>query len=252
MSLEGWTVYSFDSLTSTQDVARDYVGHKMAEGKPLPFAILAAAQTAGRGRGGNVWVSTPTGNLYTSLAVPVPSVPLRLAGQYSFLAAIAVADTLAAFGVDGIQLKWPNDILVNSRKIAGILLESVPSHLGTVDTLIIGIGVNLKTAPDGATAVVDHIRGESIAPSVFLDRLTKEMQSALDAMTAKGFPVIREKWLDRAYGVGQRLRVRLPSETFYGEFVGLDDSGALQVISDGETRPRYIHSGDVFFDIKDK
>lgn len=239
-----WTIFSFESLGSTQDVAKSYLPREK-EAKPLPFAVRADVQTAGRGRLGNQWVSL-TGNLFTSLCVDVGSVPAQRAGQYSFLAAVALMNTLAEYGVTGAQNKWPNDILVSGQKIAGILLESDIDAQGQINALIIGVGVNLAAAPDGAISVRD-ITGASISPSDFLEKFIDKLQNQLDGIALNGFAAIRESWLSKAYGLGQKIRVRLPAETFYGEFLGLDDGGALLVRPEGETETRIIHSGEVFF-----
>ena len=243
-----WTIFSFESLGSTQDIAKSY----LAEGrghKPVPFAVRADVQTAGRGRLGNQWASL-VGNLFTSLCVDVGGVTAQKAGQYSFLAAVALMDTLAEYGITDAQNKWPNDVLVNGQKIAGILLESDINPDGTINALIVGMGVNLVAAPDGAISVRD-VTGETISSSDFLEKFIDKLQNQLDGMALNGFVAIRESWLSKAYGLGAQIRVRLPNETFYGEFVGLDEAGALLVRPENANVPRIIHSGEVFFELKE-
>lgn len=239
-----WAIHHFESVGSTQDMAKQY----LAEGRPLPFAILADSQTSGRGRIGNLWTS-PKGNLYVSLVIGDLCCPVKDAGRYSFLTAVALMETLSAFGVVGAQNKWPNDVLVGGKKIAGILLESDIGHDGFIKSLIIGAGVNLQSAPDGAVSVAE-LTGKAISPDDFLERFVQQIQAHLDILDVQGFSSIRAKWLGKAYGLGTEIRVRLPHETFYGQFQGLDDHGALMVLVAGEERPRIIHSGDVFFERK--
>lgn len=236
-----WHIHSFEILTSTQDVAKQYLN----EGRPLPLVVQADMQTASRGRSGNKWISSK-GNLLFSAVIPLQNVSARDAGQYSFLAAVALINVFTALGVTDIQNKWPNDVLVGGKKIAGILLESDISADGSLKSLIIGFGINLVASPDGAVHLQNLIN-TTIQPLEFLDKLNAEMQIQLDRMAADGFAPLRKTWLSHAYGLGTEIRVRLPSETFFGEFLGLDDDGALLVKVAGEDTHRTIHSGEVFF-----
>lgn len=237
-----WQIHSFETLTSTQDIARQY----LTEGKLLPFAVQADMQTASRGRSGNKWVSVK-GNLLTSLVIPLQNVRARDAGQYSFLTSVALIQTLKDLGVEEtIQNKWPNDVLVNGQKIAGILLESDIGANGTLQALIIGIGVNLVSAPEGAAHIGSYIQNVP-QPTEVLHQFIDHLQAQLDIIAREGFAPIRKTWLSLAYGLGSEIRVRLPHETFYGIFNGLDENGALIVqVKDGDA-PRIIHSGEVFF-----
>lgn len=237
-------IYHFDTVSSTQDTAKAY----LAESCAVPFVVIADEQTQGRGRSGHQWVSLK-GNLYSSIVIPLDNVSVKDVGQYSFVTAVALMDCLDDYGVTNARNKWPNDILVDGQKIAGILLESDIGEDGLLTALIIGVGVNLVHAPDGAVSLYDHAKhhdgsGQKNARG-FLNRLLSHLQTNLDMMKQTGFSSIREKWLIRAYGLGSIIRVRLPNETFYGEFTGLDTDGALLVQVDGH--PKKVYSGDVFF-----
>jgi len=232
-------IYHFENLTSTQDIAKQY----LSEGQNLPFAIHTDKQSSGRGRSGNQWVSLE-GNLLTSIAIPLQDVPVKDIGQYSFLTAVVLMDCLAEYGVVNAQNKWPNDILVDGQKIAGILLESNSNNDGVLNALIIGIGINIMNAPEGAICI-HNLTGDSILPSEFLNQFIKQLDIQLLYFKQHGFDPIRKKWLDKAYGLGILIKVRLPNEIFHGEFMGLDNDGALLVKVDGI--PRKVYSGDVFF-----
>lgn len=211
----------------------------------MPFVVQADLQTSGRGRSGNQWVSIK-GNLLTSIVIPLENVPVRDVGQYSFLTAVALMETLAGLGIPNAQNKWPNDVLVDGKKIAGILLESEISPSGQIDALIIGIGVNIAHGPEGAAWVNQFLETEMQAIT-FLDKLIASLQNCLMLMKNEGFEAIRQKWLSKAFGLGTDIRVRLPQETFHGRFLGLDEQGALLVQTEGSESPRKIHSGEVFF-----
>lgn len=232
-------IYHFETLASTQDTAKEY----LAEARELPFSIHADIQTKGRGRSGHEWVSQH-GNLLTSIVIPLKNSSAKDAGQYSFLTAVALMDTLADYEVSLAANKWPNDILVEGKKIAGILLESDIDKDGFLNALIIGVGVNLVNAPEGAVCV-ESLTGDKILPSDFLKQFIKQLNTQLVFIEQHGFAPIRKKWLDNAYGIGTIIKVRLPNETFQGIFTGLDEEGALLVNVDGH--PRKVYSGDVFF-----
>lgn len=238
-----WHIHSFETLPSTQDIAKQYLN----EGRPLPLVVQADMQTSGRGRSGNAWVSRK-GNLLSSLVIPLKNMNAQDAGQYSFLAAVALMNVLTDLGITDIQNKWPNDVLVGGKKIAGILLESDIAPDGSLKSIIIGVGVNLVAAPGGAVHV-QQFTNTIIQPLEFLDKFTAQIQTQLDQMAVSGFAPIRKTWLSHAYGLGTDIRVRLPRETFFGEFLGLDESGALLVKVAGEATHRTIHSGEVFFEI---
>ena len=241
--IDHWHIHSFETLSSTQDVAKQYLN----EGRPLPLAVQADMQTSGRGRSGHKWVSSK-GNLLASLVIPLKNTMARDAGQYSFLAAVALTNVLTDLGLTNVQNKWPNDVLVGGKKIAGILLESDIAPDGSLKSIIIGVGVNLADSPEGAVHVHEIIN-LIFSPIEFLNKFITQIQTQLDFMTDSGFAPIRKTWLSRAYGLGTDIRVRLPSETFFGEFLGLDENGALLVKVAGEKSHRTIYSGEVFFEI---
>lgn len=233
---------SHERIASTSDEAK----HLAAGGAPAGTLVWARVQTAGRGRQGRQWVS-PAGNFYASLILR-PTVQVATAAQLGFVAALAVADACLAFSPEAaISLKWPNDVLLNARKLAGLLLESQSRNDGTLDWLVLGIGINLATYPveveypatalaaAGGDADAEAMLG-ALAQS-FLDWYERWRESA-------GFATIRAEWLARAQGLNQPIRVRLAGETRVGVFAGLDSDGAL-LLDTGTGRQR-IAAGEVF------
>ena len=214
-------------------------------GERGPLWITAAAQSAGRGRRGNAWVSKP-GNLYASLLLTEPSPPAQ-AAQLSFVAALALHDAVAqcapALG-PALKLKWPNDLLLGGRKLAGILIEGESAPLLTV---VIGIGVNCAHHPDDTPfpATDLAVAGALVTPDAMLAALADAMQRRLTQWArGDGFAAIRADWLKRAAGLGEEIRVRLPEREFSGVFAGLDDAGRLLVQQAGEVTP--VTAGEVF------
>jgi BirA family biotin operon repressor/biotin-[acetyl-CoA-carboxylase] ligase len=214
-----------------------------------PLWILARRQTAGRGRRGRAWVDPP-GNFAATLALPL-NAPARTAGQLSFVAALALHDALAGLVPAGrLSLKWPNDVMLDGGKLAGILLEG--SGAGDrIARLAIGIGVNLRhapphPAPDALVPVSLHAAtGAEIGPEAFLDRLAPAFAARHSQQQGAGFAAIRAEWLARAARLGQTVTARTARETFEGVFETVDPDGAL-VLATAEGR-RSIPAGDVFF-----
>ncbi len=234
-----WRVFDFDEVPSTQDVARGMIDH----GDRGPFVVRANHQTAGRGRSGRSW-SSISGNLQSTLVLPMEN-DVRFAANYSFLTAVAlshaISDVLADHGVGVlVEHKWPNDVWVNGKKIAGILLEIHGSFL------MVGTGVNLNGSPEDGVCLSDLI-GRPVDVSEFLNRFLDRFQAYRIVLEREGFSPIRALWLVRARGIGQFINVRSANDEFQGVFEGIEADGALRVKVNGDTAPRIVHSADVFF-----
>jgi BirA family biotin operon repressor/biotin-[acetyl-CoA-carboxylase] ligase len=232
----------FDLLDSTNEEAK----RRALEGETGPLWIVAKAQNAGRGRRGRPWTS-PEGNLFATGLFTLQSGPAR-AAQLSFAAALAVGDLAAGvIGADNVRLKWPNDVLVEGRKLAGILLES-GSHMSGGLWLAVGIGVNLAHHPDDAerpaTDLAEH--GGTISPEQAVETLAQRFGHWLQVWDSQGFAPIRQAWLSRAWGLGEPCTARLDGETVQGVFADLAEDGSLRLeLPDG--RRRLVSAGDVFF-----
>lgn len=198
-----------------------------------PAWIVAGAQTAGRGRRARVW-SSPPGNFHATLIFRPQGPPAEVA-LHSFAAALALRDALVALTAPSaaLTLKWPNDVLLNGGKLAGILLESASLGAG-VSHLCIGIGVNLMAAPDAALLDPDalspvtllHETGLRIVPETLLDHLAPAFANRA-AQLATGFAATRADWLAQASHLGQPIRARTARQTRHGTFETIDATGAL-------------------------
>jgi BirA family biotin operon repressor/biotin-[acetyl-CoA-carboxylase] ligase len=213
----------------------------MARAAALPDGhwVITDRQTAGRGRRGRAW-NDGAGNFMGSVLVLADG-PVQ---QLSFAAALALHDALS--DVTGqpqrFSLKWPNDVLLDGTKCAGILLE----RQGT--SLVIGIGVNLAHHPDGTERPATSLAAAGLPvpqPAALLAALAPAFARWRATWQAQGFAPLRQAWLARASGVGGRIVARLGSESPEGRFAGLAEDGALLLrLDDGNTRA--IHAGDVF------
>ena len=209
-----------------------------------PTWILARRQTAPRGSRGRAWSTLP-GNFAATLAVPDPGPPEE-ASRHAFAAGLALHDALSAFTGrrDALALKWPNDLLLDGGKLAGILLERDR-------TLAIGFGVNLAAAPPpdaarpGSTRPVALAPLARVAPEALLDALAPAF-AARDAQRREGFETIRRDWLARAAQLGQTITARTLREAHVGVFETIDELGCL-ILRTAQGRRR-IPSADVFFE----
>lgn len=237
-----WRVQVLGTTQSTQDVVRGLAENAEPEG----LAVQSLQQTKGRGRHGNDWVS-PMGNLYISLLLR-PSCRADKAAQMAFVVALALSEAMGEVIEDGHAktLKWPNDILIDGRKVSGILLETKLDKHGRVDYLVIGTGVNIFAPPEGAEGL-DRIKKERLAVNTFRDLYLQKLQAHYIEWQDKGFAPMREAWLKQAHGLGRTMTIRLPETSFDGTFDGIDDNGALIATVNGERK--IFTAGDVHFGV---
>lgn len=241
---DGWRVERVACVASTNDLAQEWA----RAGDPGQLLIIAREQRSGRGRRGRAWLSPP-GNLYCS-ALLRPQVSPAQAGLYSFLTAVALAQAILACApatADELTCKWPNDLRIAGAKVSGILLESGADPAGRLEHLVIGTGVNVRFAPEGAaehypvTCLADYGMDDP-------DRLAEAYLSSLahwcDRFTREGFAPVRTAWLARAEGLGRPVTLRLGRETLSGHFRALGEDGALMLdLPDGSRRT--IVSGEI-------
>ena len=242
----GYELKTFDTIDSTNAEARRLVDGNVTK----PTWIFSATQTAGRGRQNRPWISD-AGNLFCTLLIQ-PGCTLRDAGQLSFVASLAVADVLAQYSPKtGIALKWPNDVLLDERKVAGILLETCKTGSGRVDALAIGIGINLVHHPQDtdfpSTSLAACQGAKAPAPETVLLDLDRCFAVWYETWQEMGFAPVRNAWLERAAGLNELVTARLAQETLSGRFETLAPSGELVLrLPDGEMRK--ISAADIFFE----
>lgn len=213
-----------------------------------PTWIMADEQTAGRGRQGRNWTSQP-GNLMATLVYRPKASPAE-AAQRSFMAANALFEALALH-LDRARLsqKWPNDVLLNGGKVAGILLES--SGAGNqVDWLAIGVGVNLAHAPQMADALFPPVSvigegGPTLDPAMFLTELASNFATEEAVLRELGFAKIRQTWLRHAARLGDVITARTTRGEITGTFDSIDEEGNLVLITG--VGPQVISAADVYF-----
>lgn len=213
----GWRLREYASVPSTSDLCVSLA----QAGEPGGLAVLARQQTGARGSRGRAWQTLP-GNLALSVLLR-PGGPSASAGHWALLAAVVLAEALEACGAPPLRLKWPNDVLMDGRKLGGVLLDT-GSDSGFLTWLVIGFGANLATAPDlpGVSHLPCAPKPSEVAGAV------RERLGFWERVVARhGFAPVRRAWLARGPEPGTGLRVTVGARQSAGEFAGLSESGAL-------------------------
>ncbi|MFZ0069012.1 MAG: biotin--[acetyl-CoA-carboxylase] ligase [Pseudolabrys sp.] len=239
-------------LAGVRHIAYETLGSTNAEALALaragergPLWLTAVSQSAGRGRRGSQWVSPP-GNLYATLLLVEPSPPAQ-APQLSFVTALALHDAVAMCAPQLgplLKVKWPNDLLIEKAKVAGILIEGQSEPVFAV---AVGIGINCTAHPDKTDypATDLAVTGALVVPDALFAALSAAMERRLvQWKRGQGFAEIRTDWLKRAAGIGEMLQVRLPERELSGRFDGLDDGGRLLLDQGGKIT--VVTAGEVF------
>ncbi len=233
-----------ERTSSTMDLARCYDGSA-----GFPHWILAKVQDQARGRRGRLWIGNKES--FAATLIMKPKCTPLIASQYSFVAACALFRSLGKY-VDVTQLaqKWPNDVLLNGGKVAGILLES--SGTGhSVDRLSIGVGVNLGSAPKNVKKAnfvpvgLSDVIGKSIRPEEFLENLAYNFNLSEQNFKKYGFVKICEEWTGQACRLGEVITAHTGKEEYQGQFEGIDANGNLVLLT--SSGKRVIPSADVCF-----
>lgn len=232
----------FDNIDSTNEEAKRLV----EAGQGEAALIVAAEQTAGRGRRGRQWQS-PVGNIYATWLEPLNETLMQAANR-GFMLSLSVAEAVDELldGKANVGVKWPNDVLVDEAKISGILLE-IAYDPADAPWLISGFGVNVMHKPTGtpypATSVASHI--DTTVDDV-LQRIAARYTYWGREYAAHGFAPIHAAWLARAVRLGQQINVNLPNgEQLTGVFETLQQDGSLLLTVDGTARE--IQAGDIYF-----
>jgi BirA family biotin operon repressor/biotin-[acetyl-CoA-carboxylase] ligase len=243
----GVRLLTFGEIDSTMHEA----DRQIAAGVRECTVIWAAAQTAGHGRHGRSW-SSPPGNLYWTMVIPRKATWPAIYGL-SFAAGLAVSDAILDIGIDRsrVGLKWPNDVMVDQRKISGVLARA--STLAGADGLapaVLGIGINITSHPSDTFYPATSLQDRGITPcaaSTLRDVLTEKFLVRLAQWEARGIDGLRTDYVDRLQGIGQPIRISRSqdrSDQLDGIFERLGADGSIQVrLADGTSCK--VSAGDV-------
>ena len=230
----GWKYLLYDSLESTNEEAKSFCRYPHRQ-----TVIQAKTQTAGRGRRGRSWISE-NGNLFFSL---VFEFDIKNIGSIVLISALSIAQAIEKIAPkSNIRLKWPNDVLLNGAKLSGILLEK-----GDGAYIIVGIGVNIVSSPKhnmlyNATSLLEE--NINISADEFLKKFLIEFNKNLELIKANKLSQLRQDWLTRSIGLGEKVTIKQENATKEGIFIGIDDSMALLLQQNDTTHK--IMVGDLF------
>lgn len=233
-NIEQWKWYEAEELDSTNDAIREL------NDNDLPAVITAIRQNKGRGRRGRTWIGLD-GNLYFTYSLKI--LPQDLS-KYVCLIGLSLAKTVQNFAVEKkVQIKWPNDIFLNDKKLTGILLENIKD-----DNWAIGIGVNivnhpiLTDQPYQATSLKENrVQTDRIT---FLHKFLTQFTQDIEIYKKQGFSQLKEQWLQKAYKLGQEIIIKNEQTTKKGLFLTLDDNGYL-ILKTKQGKEKII-AGDLF------
>lgn len=224
-SYKNFLIHEFELLSSTNSYAFELADlRKILDCE----VILAHSQDAGKGRQGRSW-SSPKGNLYFSLVLRPKISPAKIS-QISLLAIVALRNAIANLFTrhDPLRLKWPNDLLIEQKKCAGLLLESKLNG-NEIEFLVIGIGLNIDSNPENTIFPSTNLKnfGITISPEETLKKILDEFQKSYQNYLDFGFAGVRKSWLNHAYGYLEKITVSFGKERISGIFINLDEDGNL-------------------------
>ncbi len=241
---QGDIVY-FTETDSTNSQARQRAEAGAAEGT----LVVAECQTAGRGRRGRAWVSPEGAGIYLSL-IARPRISPAEAPRLTLLTAVAAADAVIAETGVPVRIKWPNDLLVDGRKLAGILTE-IRTEMDLVDYVVIGIGINANTPETSLSAIRDQKctslwieTGNRIDRASLLRRFLSEFEACYETFLTEGFASILTRWKAHSAIIGEAVAVDVAGTTHRGRVKDVEDSGVL-LLEDEQGKTRRIFSGDL-------
>jgi len=226
----GQALHWYEEVGSTNDVAKALADEGALHGE----VVVAEAQTAGRGRRGRTWVSPPGRNLYFS-AVLRPDLPPTRAAELTLVASVALCSSVRQAGVAAAAIKWPNDVLVHGRKVAGILTE-MAADPDQVQWVVLGVGVNVNLREEEIPAELRGVatslaieRGGPVPRALFAAAALTNLEEWLDRHAADGFGPVREAWRAMSDTLRREVRVRTGDGDLEGVAEDIDETGALLV-----------------------
>ncbi len=243
--LIGRKIHFLEEVDSTNTYAAKLVQKGATEGE----VVIADCQTRGRGRMDREWHSPSGKNLFTSIILKPPVNPSS-ASQMTLMAGVAVAELISEFCPGRVTLKWPNDVLIDGKKVCGILTE-MKTKGDKIDYVIVGIGININMErldfPEelqGSSTSLKEETAEHVSRTEFAAGLYNYFEKCYHTLTAEGFDSIRDRWMKYSGIIGREIEVRGRDSKKRGRVVGLDNIGALMLYDEREEKSRIL-SGDI-------
>ncbi|WP_462405346.1 biotin--[acetyl-CoA-carboxylase] ligase [Gracilibacillus sp. Marseille-QA3620] len=241
----GRSIHAYETVPTTQTIASDLA----AKGADNGTIVISEEQTEGKGRLRRTWYSPHQGGIWMSLIVK-PDIPPYHAPRLTLLTAVAAVLAIRETGVNA-GIKWPNDVLVNGRKIAGILTE-MHAEADQIHSVIIGIGINVNQERQDFNEDIQSLatslaieKGEMLDRALFLQRFLSRFEQLYLLFLEKGFLPIKELWETYSVTIGQRVTVATAQSSFTGLASGINEDGILMVKDEQTGVQRLVYSGDI-------
>lgn len=238
----GREIISYKKIDSTNDSAYGLAEKGMKEGT----VIIAEEQAHGKGRHGRKWMSPSGCGIYMSVILRPNMAPNEIP-RITLLAAVCIAKSIREFTGLGAMIKWPNDILVNDKKVCGILTE-MKAEQDRVNFIIVGMGINVNTdkkhLPKGSSSIKEELGRGSISRVELAKKVLENFEKEYNVLHKEGFKPIIDQWKSLSVMIGSRVKVSLANRSFEGQAYDIDPDGALVVRLESGVMER-VSSGDV-------
>jgi BirA family biotin operon repressor/biotin-[acetyl-CoA-carboxylase] ligase len=237
----GSRIISYRKVDSTNDIAYALADKAMAEGT----VVLAEEQAKGKGRHGRIWISPPKGGVYMSIILRPRMAPSEIP-KITLLAAVAVSKAVRSLTALEALIKWPNDILVDGKKVCGILTE-MKAQQDAIDFIIVGIGINVNTPvknlPKDASSLKE-LSANTLSRVELVKKVLEEFDTCYSMLKTQGFKNIINEWKQLSEMIGARVKVRLANRSIEGQVHTLDPDGSLVIRVEPGVLEK-VSSGDV-------
>ncbi|WP_347549875.1 biotin--[acetyl-CoA-carboxylase] ligase [Pseudalkalibacillus hwajinpoensis] len=240
----GKTVHTYPSVESTQYIAHD-LAHR---GTPDGTIIVADEQTAGKGRLGRSWHSPRGSGIWTSIILR-PKLPPQRAPQFTLIAAVSVVHAIRKQTGLEAEIKWPNDILIDGKKVVGILTE-LQAESDQIKSIIIGMGINVNAGSEDFPSDLNQATslkvesGQNVNRSALLAAILNEFETLYEEYLTNGFRMIKLLWESYAVSLGRKIKARTLNGVIEGLAKGITDEGVL-LLEDVQGRIHHIYSADI-------
>lgn len=236
--LFGKRIYYFDVLDSTQNFAIELASKKIENGA----MVISEKQTHGRGRSDRKWIS-PNGGIWLSLVLH-PEFEISVSTLFPLITSLALAITIEKILKIKPKLKWPNDVTINNKKVAGVLVDAAIES-GKIDYLILGIGINFKINPIEIEKMIKHTanyygvttllkKNENLNPIKLIQGFLLELEKLYQISLKNDMSFFIQEWTKRSSTIGKTISMKLPSGKLSGKALRIDDDGALIISNDGK------------------
>lgn len=241
----GHDIYYYDQVDSTQTIAQELANKGVKEGA----IVVADEQTGGRGRMARAWYSPKETGIWMSLILR-PKIPIQHTPQLTLLTAVAIVQAIEEISGLSPVIKWPNDILINGKKVVGILTE-LQAEADRVHAVIIGMGINVNQNQDHFPVHIKEIatslfieKGKYFTRAEIIQKILLSFERLYDQFLKDGFKPIKSLWESYAISLKQMITARTLSGTIRGKAIGINDEGVLLVQTE-EGEVKHIYSADI-------